>query len=362
MLKKTKISKNISIEGKEIGEGCPAYFIAEIGSNFDGDLDRAKELIFMAKEAGADAAKFQHYTANSLVSDSGFEKINSKYSHQSSWSESVYKTYENASLEASWTKELKNTCEEAKITFLTSPYSFFLVDFVDQYVSAYKVGSGDITWIEIIKHMASKKKPIILATGASSMGDVHRAVSSILEITPDIVLLQCNTNYTANPENFSHLQLNVIPEFKRKYPGIITGLSDHMPGHVPVLGAVALGASVIEKHFTDSNNRPGPDHSFAMNPESWKEMVDRVRELELSLGDNCKKIEENEQNTAIVQRRSVCAAKSLSSGTRIKEQDLTVLRPCPLDGIPPFELSSLIGKKLKRGVCHGEHIKRENLI
>jgi sialic acid synthase SpsE len=362
MLKKTKISEKISIEGKEIGKGCPTYFIAEIGSNFDGDLDRAKELIFMAKEAGADAAKFQHYTANSLVSNSGFEKINSKHSHQSSWSKSVYKTYENASLEASWTEELKKTCEEAKITFLTSPYSFFLVDFVDQYVSAYKVGSGDITWIEIIKYMASKKKPIILATGASSMNDVHRAVDSILEITPDIVLLQCNTNYTASPENFSHLQLNVIPEFEKKYPGIITGLSDHMPGHVPVLGAVALGASVIEKHFTDSNNRPGPDHSFAMTPESWREMVDRVRELELSLGDNYKKIEENERNTAIVQRRSVCAAKSLSLGVEIKEQDLTVLRPCPSDGIPPFELNSLIGKKLKRDISHGEYIKREDLI
>jgi len=355
-------SGEILINEKRIGKKHPVYFIAEIGSNFDGDLNRAKDLIYMAKDAGADAAKFQHYTANSLVSASGFEKIGNKNSHQSAWSDSVYKTYENASLAAEWTGELEKTCKEAGVAFLTSPYSFPLVDFVDQYVPAYKVGSGDITWIEIIRRMASKNKPIILATGASSMSDVHRAVDAILETTSDIILLQCNTNYTASQKNFPHLQLNVIPEFEKKYPGIITGLSDHMPGHVPVLGAVALGASVIEKHFTDSNDRPGPDHSFAMNPESWKEMVDRVRELELSLGDNCKKIEENEQNTAIVQRRSVCAAKNLSSGTRIKEQDLTVLRPCPLDGIPPFELSSLIGKKLKRGVCHGEHIKRENLI
>jgi sialic acid synthase SpsE len=362
MLKENKISDKISIEGREIGEGCSTYFIAEIGSNFDGDLDRAKELIFMAKEAGADAAKFQHYTADSLVSNNGFERIGNKNSHQSSWSKSVYETYEDASLEANWTDELKKTCKEAGITFLTSPYSFPLVDFVDQYVSAYKVGSGDITWIEIIKHMASKNKPIILATGASSMNDVSRAVDSILQVNSDIVLLQCNTNYTASSENFSHLQLNVIPEFRRKYPGIITGLSDHMPGHVPVLGAVALGASVIEKHFTDSNSRTGPDHAFAMTPESWREMVDRVGELELSLGNNFKKIEENERNTAIVQRRSVCAAKSILPGVKLKKQDLTVLRPCPLDGIPPFEMDSLIGRKLKREVCYGEHIKLEDLI
>ena len=356
-----KISQEISIEGKSIGKGCPTYFIAEIGSNFDGDLGRAKELIYMAKDAGADAAKFQHYTANSLVSASGFEKVNTEGSHQSKWSQSVYKTYEKASLEASWTQVLKDTCDNAGITFLTSPYSFALVDYVEQFVPAYKIGSGDITWIEIIKYMASKKKPIILATGASSMIDVQRAVDSILEVTPDLVLLQCNTNYTASPSNFEHLKLNVISEFGKRYPGIITGLSDHMPGNVPVLGAVSLGASVIEKHFTDSVNRPGPDHSFAMTPQTWSEMVDRVRELELSLGDNCKKIEGNELDTAIVQRRSVCASRDLSSGTEITERDLTVLRPCPLDGIQPFELQSLIGRKLNRNVAHGDHLKHDDL-
>jgi sialic acid synthase SpsE len=355
-------SGEILINEKRIGKKHPVYFIAEIGSNFDGDLNRAKDLIYMAKDAGADAAKFQHYTADSLVSDIGFKKRSNNQSHQSLWSKSVYETYEDASLNSDWTSTLQETCKDAGLTFLTSPYSFELVDYVNKFVPAYKIGSGDITWIEIIKHMASKGKPIILATGASSMNDVCRAVDSILEITSDIILLQCNTSYTASPENFSHLQLNVITEFRKMYPEIVTGLSDHMPGHVPVLGAVSLGARVIEKHFTDSNDRPGPDHAFAMTPKTWREMVDRVRELELSLGNGCKQIEKNEQDTVIVQRRSICATKDLEIGLEIKKQDLTVLRPCPKDGIPPFEMQDVIGKKLKKHINRGEYIKWEDLI
>jgi sialic acid synthase SpsE len=343
-------SSKIIINNKSIGDNDPVYFIAEIGSNFDNDIVRAKELIHMAKESGADAAKFQHYTANSLVSDSGFKKLPNSKSHQSSWKESVYETYESASLNRDWTNILKETCDSVGLSFLTSPYSFELIDFVDPYVPAYKIGSGDITWIEIIKHMASKGKPIILATGASSFVDVCRAVDAIIAITSDIILLQCNTNYTASSNNFSHLQLGVISEFKRKYPGIITGLSDHMPGHVPVLGAVALGARVIEKHFTDSNERPGPDHAFAMTPSTWREMVDRTRELECAMGDGHKKIEDNELETVVLQRRSVYSKYEIKKNSIIRKNDLTILRPCSNGSIEPFELDGVINKTAKRDI------------
>jgi len=361
-MNKLKPSKKILINKKIISEHNPVYFIAEIGSNFDGDIGRAKELIYMAKDAGADAAKFQHYTANSLVSDFSFKNINNKSSHQSDWKKSVYDTYEDASINRDWTEILYETCLEANLAFLTSPYSIELVDYVDRYIPAYKVGSGDITWIEIIKHMAAKGKPIILATGASSMVDVDRAINAILRITSDIILLQCNTNYTASKNNFNHLQLNVITEFQKKYPGIITGLSDHMPGHVPVLGAVALGARVIEKHFTDSTNRSGPDHLFSMTPDTWREMVDRTRELEASLGQGDKIVEKNEQETIIVQRRSICAVRELKAGYKIKQSDLVVLRPCPQDAIEPFEIENLIGKTLKRKINQGEYIKWMDMI
>jgi sialic acid synthase SpsE len=354
-------SSEILIDDKKISNKDPVYFIAEIGSNFDNDFDRAKELIYLAAEAGADAAKFQHYTADSLVSDHGFKRLGNNKSHQSKWKKSVYDTYDNASINEEWTSVLKKTCQDAGLSFFTSPYSFDLVDYVDQYVPAYKVGSGDITWIDIIQYMSSKGKPILLATGASDLVDVKRAVDSVLDITSDIILLQCNTNYTASISNYSSIQLKVLSLFKNLYPNIITGLSDHMPGHISVLGAVALGAKVIEKHFTDSTDRVGPDHSFSMTPSTWREMVERTRELEASLGNGQKIIEDNEKETVILQRRSICASHKLKKGEYINKDDLTMLRPCPNDGIPPFEIQNVIRKIIKRDVDAGESIKWKDL-
>jgi N-acetylneuraminate synthase len=355
-------SSVIHIDGKRISRNDPVYFIAEIGSNFDRDLGRAKNLIYLAKEAGADAMKFQHYTADSLVSDYGFRQLGSQQSHQSTWKKSVFETYQDASLNRDWTAALKQTCNEAGITFFTSPYSLELVDYVDPFVPAYKVGSGDITWLEIIQRMASKGKPVLLATGASDLEDVRRAADAALAVTPDLVLLQCNTNYTAAKENYSYLQLNVLREYEALYPGIVLGLSDHMPGHVSVLGAVALGARVIEKHFTDSTDRDGPDHPFSMTPTTWREMVDRTRELEASLGDGRKKVEENECETVIVQRRCIRASRDLEKDTVLSAFDLTVLRPCPENGIPPFEFRRLVGKRLRRSVSSGQHLKWEDVV
>ncbi len=351
-----KPASTIQIDETTISRNSPVYFIAEIGSNFDRDLGRAKDLIYLAKEAGADAVKFQHYTAGSLVSDYGFKQLNSQQSHQASWKKSVYETYKDASLNREWTEILKQTCDEAGVSFFTSPYSLELVDYVDPFVPAYKVGSGDITWPEIIECIASKGKPVLLATGASNLEDVRRAADTTLAITPDLVLMQCNTNYTAGYSNYSYLQLNVLRTYEAMYPGVILGLSDHMPGHVSVLGAVSLGARVIEKHFTDSTERDGPDHSFAMNPASWREMVDRTRELEASLGGGQKKIEENERETALVQRRCVRASHDLKKGVLLEAADLTVLRPCPADGIAPYDIHKLMGKKLQRTISRGEHL------
>ncbi len=274
-------AKTILVDEKKIGPGYPAYFIAEIGSNFDQSLERAKDLIFLAKESGADAAKFQHYTADTLVSDFGFRALGGKKSHQAKWEKSVYETYNDASLNVEWTNELKKTCDEVGITFFTSPYAKKLVDEVENFVPAYKIGSGDITWTEIIEYIGSKNKPVFLATGAASMADVDRAVKSLLNINNKIVLMQCNTNYTAESENFSNLQLNVIKTYSKKYPGIITGISDHMQGDVAVLGSIALGAKVVEKHFTDSTKRSGPDHPFSMTPKLGKRWLKKLETLKM---------------------------------------------------------------------------------
>lgn len=348
-------SSEIVIEKATIGDNHPTYFIADIAANHDGDLKRAVDLIYQCKAAGADAAKFQHFKAETIVSDYGFKSLGSQQSHQAAWRRSVFEVYKEASVSTDWTQTLRETCDKAGITFFTSPYDFELVDHVDPYVPAYKIGSGDITWTDIIRHIASKGKPYVLASGAASMDDVYRAVAAGLEINPQIVLLQCNTNYTGSLENMKFVQLNVLRSYRAMFPSMVLGLSDHTPGHATVLGAVALGARVIEKHFTDDKNRVGPDHAFSMDPSSWRDMVLRTRELEAALGAGIKKVEDNELTTVVLQRRAVRAARMIEAGRVISSADLCVLRPCPLDAVLPFETERLIGKTLRFSKNAGDY-------
>jgi len=347
-------AQNLFIGPDEISIDSPTYFIADIAANHDGDLERAKDLIWKAKEAGANAAKFQHFEASTIVSDKGFKQLNIN-SHQSKWDKSVFEVYKNASVSLDWTPELKSTCEKAGITFFTSPYAFDLVDAIDPFVPAYKIGSGDITWINLIKHIASKGKPYILATGASTLEDVIRAVSAGLEKNNKIALLQCNTNYTGSIENMRYVQLNVIKTYAKLFPGMVLGLSDHTPGFTTVLGAISLGARIVEKHFTDDITRLGPDHAFSMDPVSWSDMILRSRELEASLGNGVKNIESNEYETVILQRRAVRFNKNFSLGHIVCEDDLEMLRPCPKNALSPHQASLLLGVELKRDVEKGDH-------
>jgi len=345
------------INGKSIGNDFPTYFIADVAANHDGDLERAKDLIWLAAEKGADAAKFQHFSAKTIVSDQGFKTLGDGLSHQSGWQKSVFETYHDASVDLTWTAVLKETCDKAGIAFFTSPYSTELVNHIDPYVPAHKVGSGDITWLEMIDFIASKGKPIIIASGASSFDDVVLAMQEALKTNTNICLMQCNTNYTASLENFKYIQLNVLKSYREMFPSLVLGLSDHTPGHATVLGAVALGARMIEKHLTDDNNRDGPDHKFSMNGDSWRDMVDRTRELENALGDGIKCVEYNEKETVVVQRRALYCTKKLSAGHVMDDSDLEALRPCPPDGISPQYRSDLVGKMLVKDLSEGEGLK-----
>lgn len=351
----------LEIAGRKIGPDYPTYFIADIAANHDGDLQRAKDLIWLAAQAGADAAKFQHFQAETIVSDHGFKALGSQKSHQAKWQKSVYEVYKDASLDLSWTPVLKETCERAGIAFFTSPYALELVDAVEPYVPAFKIGSGDITWIEIVEYIASKQKPYILATGASTADDVWRAVEAGLKINPRLALLQCNTNYTGSLENFQHIHLRVLETFREMFPGMVLGLSDHTPGHATVLGAVALGARVIEKHFTDDTRRTGPDHAFSMDPRTWREMVDRTRELEAAMGRGVKTVAENEKETVVLQRRAIRLRADLYAGTVLVREHLTLLRPCPEDAIPPYQIGAVVGRKLRRSLPAGECLRWTDL-
>jgi N-acetylneuraminate synthase len=268
----------------------------------------------------------------------------------------VYQAYEEASLCWEWTPELKAECERCDIDFFSAAYDMEAVDMLDPYVNLFKIGSGDITWLEMLRHVASKGKPVLLACGASGIGDVVRAVDAIQCVNPRLGLMQCNTNYTGGADNFRHVHLNVLSTFRTMFPELVLGLSDHTPGHAAVLGAVALGARVIEKHFTDDPSREGPDHVFSMTPVSWREMVARTRELEAALGGYVKRIEPNESDTAIVQRRCVRAARDLPAGTVLERRDLAVLRPAPPDAVFPYDIDRLIGKRLVSALQTGDYI------
>lgn len=355
-----KNTPELRIGKRVVSPDQPTYFIADIAANHDGSLPRAIELIKLASAAGADCVKFQHFRAKHIVSGRGFEDLGGKFDHQSKWEKSVFEVYKEASLDWNWTQVLKAEADKAGVEFMTSPYDFEAVDHVDPFVNAFKIGSGDITWLEIIGHIASKNKPVILATGASSLQDVETAVAVIRSEGVPFSILQCNTNYTGDDSNVSHSNLKVIDSYLELFPDAVVGLSDHTPGDVTVLGAIAKGARIIEKHFTDDNSRSGPDHLFSMNPQSWREMVERSRLLESALGDGFKKVEENELKTVIVQRRSVRFNQRLHSGHVVTRDDLRIVRPAPADSFSPGSVDSIIGRRLIVDVDADQAVSESN--
>ncbi|MCH8862732.1 MAG: N-acetylneuraminate synthase family protein [Proteobacteria bacterium] len=356
-----KYDHHLTINGRRVGPGEPAYFVADIAANHDGDLERAKALIWACKEAGADAAKFQHFLARNIVSDRGFRDLGARMSHQAKWSKPVFEIYEDYECSRDWNQALVDTCSKAGIDFMTTPYDTAAIEMFAGDVAAFKIGSGDITWIESVERIAAAGKPVLMATGASSVEDVERAVAAVLAHNPQLCLMQCNTNYTGELENFKYINLNVIKSFAAKYPDMVLGLSDHTPGHATVLGAVALGASVIEKHFTDDTGREGPDHPFSMSPEAWREMVERTRELEFAMGDGVKRVEDNEAETALVQRRCIRAKSDIAAGTVLTEDHLECLRPAPEGAFAPYRLAELVGSKLQTAKAQGDAFYDDDL-
>ena len=349
------------IGDRRVGPNQPTYFIADIAANHDGDLGRAKQLMTLAKEAGADCAKFQHFRAEHIVSDYGFKALGSQQSHQATWRKSVFEVYSDASLPWEWTVPLAEHAQEIGIEFMSAPYDLEAIDHLDPLVNAFKVGSGDINWIEELEYIAGKGKPVLLATGAASLEDVERAMSVLTAAHIPIALMQCNTNYEGSTDNIKYVNLRVLDLYRGLFPSATLGLSDHTPGHVTVLGAVALGARVIEKHFTDDNSRVGPDHAFAMDPVTWRSMVSDTRMLESALGTGSKAVEGNEKQTVILQRRCVRASHDLQAGTTLTRDDLEVLRPAPVDAFPAHEVALLLGRRLANNVDSGQDLKPADL-
>lgn len=340
-------------------QSSPTYFIADIAANHDGSLERAKKLIELAAKSGADAAKFQNFRAETIVSRRGFKELGGKISHQAKWKKDVFDVYQDAELPMEWTDELISTCKLFEIDYFTAPYDLEYVDYFAGKMPYFKIGSGDITWAASIRKMAEKGIPILLATGASTLQEVQQAMDIINEYDVPVVVMQCNTNYTGEVNNFNYLNLKVLNEFSVNFPNAVLGLSDHSPNHVAVLGAVALGARVVEKHFTDDTSREGPDHGFSLDAKAWRRMVDDTRILERALGDGFKKVEVNEYQSRIVQRRALRFSANLSKGHILCSADLVALRPIPENGVSPYHLEEYIGRRLNQDVEYDQLLTEE---
>ena len=333
-------NKEIKIGNKIIGDTHPTYFIAEIGANFDGSIEKAKHLIDAAKKAGADCAKFQTFSTPRIVSEGGFSHMQLKGVH-GSWGRTVSEVFKDAEFPVAWHKEIADYCKVVGIDFSTSPYFKEAVDLcVDLDVPFIKIGSGDITWLEMLDYIARKGKPVMLATGDATMSEIDEAVRTI-EATgnKDLVLMQCITNY---PSKIESANVNVLKTYQSAFD-VLTGYSDHAPGHVVALASVVIGGRVIEKHFTLNKTDKGPDHPHSMEPQEFRFMVDSIREVERAMGSTRKEVVAEEGETVYVQRRCLYAKQDLKKGHIMTSEDIDILRPAL--GIPPKFKPMIIGKE-----------------
>lgn len=356
MKKPFSFSKEITVGKRKIGKGHPTYFIAEIGANFDGDLKVAKQYALEAKRIGADCAKIQSFKAKKIVSREAFATMKLKGVH-GSWKRPVDEVFSEVEFPREWHREFFEYCWEIGITPSTAAYDYEAVDLVDDIgIEFYKIGSGDITWLEMIEYTARKGKPVMLATGASTLAEVDDAVKTIEKTgNTNLVLMQCITNY---PSKFESANINVLNTYREAF-GAILGYSDHTPDDVVPLGAVALGASVIEKHFTFDRKLKGPDHPHSMQPEEFARMIERTRNLEKAMGTGRKEVVAEESETVIVQRRGLTAARDIKKGAVLKKSDIVELRPAL--GIYPKYKSIVVGKLAKKNLKAGAPIRWEDI-
>ena len=337
--------KPLKLGDKLVGDGYPTFVIAEAGSNHNGSLEQAKKLIDVAVEAGADAVKFQIYQAENLYS---------KYTPEFSYlkGQNIYELIKSIETPREWIKELARYCETKNIIFLATPFDFEAVDILDKYVPAFKIASFEIVDLELLKYAAAKGKPMIISTGMANLSEIEDTINAIKSTgNEDIILLHCNSLYPAPVEI---VNLKAIETMRTAFK-LPVGFSDHTLGiHIPI-AAVAMGACVIEKHFTLDRNLPGPDHSFAIEPDELREMVRCIREVEKAKGTGIKEKSELESEEMYVKaRRSIHAKVDIPKGTKITRDMLIIKRPGY--GIKPKFIDIVIGKEAKKNIKEDEWI------
>ena len=362
------MNKEICIGKKILGVGHRTYVIAEVGSNFDGNLERAKELAWRCKKAGADAYKIQNFLAPKIVSIEGFRDL--QLAFQAKWEKPVVDVYRSAEFPREWVKELAEYCRSIDIDFFSSPYDREAVDLLEEIgVVAHKIGSGEIDNLEFLKKVAKSGKPVIVGVGAATLAEIKTAVAAVRATGNNkLVLLQCVTNY---PSPIADANVRAMVEIGKECDALY-GYSDHtigpqaggddpLDGLTIPLAAAALGACIIEKHVTDDPGRKGPDHPFAMTIDgNFTKMICSIRAMEKALGDGKKRLMDSEREAVVIQRRGIYAKCSIKAGETFTAPALEYLRPAV--GLRLSEIATLIGKRAARDIPAGAPITRKDFL
>ena len=343
------LTRNVNIAGRPVGDGERCFIIAEAGSNHNGSLEHAKRLIDVAVDAEADAVKFQLFRAAKL-----YPKAAGR-SDYLNLDRSIYDVIADMEMPYEWLPELAEYCGEKGIIFMSSAFDEESVDRLDPYVPAYKVASYEMTHLPLVRHIAGKGKPVVISTGTANLEEVDETVEAFFATgNRDLMLMQCTASYPAPVEA---LNLRAITTMKTAF-GVPVGLSDH--SRDPLTGpmaAVALGANLVEKHYTLSNRLPGPDHSFAVEPAELRTMVQRVREVQDSLGTGEKVADPMEAELRAFARRSIFSTRDIGKGELLAAENVAVLRTGNLEpGLEPKHYQDLLGKTAQRTITAGSAI------
>ncbi len=345
----------IVIGGRKIGAGNPCFIVAEAGVNHDGAPEVARRLVEVAAECGAHAIKFQTFKADRVVSATAPK---AEYQLQTTdATESQLEMLQRLELSPEAHRGLYTYCQERGVLFMSTPFDEESVDLLDELgVPVFKIGSGEITNWPFLEYVAGKGKPIILSTGMSYLSEVDEAVRVIRDAGCDqLVLLHCVSNYPSDPVDTN---LRAMQTMATAFQEAV-GYSDHTPGIEVALAAVALGACLIEKHFTLDKNLPGPDHKASLGPDELAALVQGVRTVEAALGCGRKGPAASEANTAVVARRSLVAARDIPAGTTLTEELIAIKRPG--GGLPPAMRPYLVGRRVHDAVPAGTLLRPDML-
>ena len=344
----------IRIGNRLVGEGCPIYMIAEMSANHAGSLERAKEIIHAAKESGADCIKIQTYTPDTLTINCSNEyfRVNN-----GTWQgENLYGLYGKAYTPWDWQGILKEEADKVGIDFLSTPFDTTAVDFLeDLNLSFYKIASFEMVDLPLVEYVASKGKPIIMSTGMGTLEEIKEAVETVYQTgNRQLALLKCSSAYPADPRD---MHLSTIADMRKRF-GIPIGLSDHSMGSLSAVTSVALGASIIEKHFCISREIENPDASFSMTPEEYSAMVKEVRAAQEAIGQPTYGVSPQEESS-VVFRRSVFAVRDIAKGEQLDSENTRIIRPGY--GLKPKYFKDILGMKTNCEIKRGTPLSFEKL-